>query len=212
MSSNTVNDIPKIVERLRSVCSRKGLRLVDVTRKHVKTAKWCEVIEKLMDTCPIVIRWGKGYDTNVLLTDSGPIPDGVQPLIKISYREKGHLIHEVTSLPEKNLHIYFEGLFHDKKETTCVACMNDVRHVIPCTTCGNDTYCDDCMIKAVDQHRSQTKCPLCRCPNFFSQSFIGSIGGHPTMYKKYRDSHQDMKDPFANILMQVHNPLYDKYH
>ena len=214
MSLNTVNDIPKIVERLRSVCSRKGLRLVDITRKHVATVKWCKVVDNLIETTPVVVRWGEGFDTNILLKQdrSGlPLPCKVRALVKISYKEKSRLIHEASYLPETNLHIFLEEFFSDKKESTCVACMNDFDCVIPCGTCGNVVYCEDCMIKAVDQCKDQTKCPLCRCTKFFKGSFIGSFGGHPTLYKKYTDSHRDMKDPLANVLMQIYNPLFEKY-
>jgi len=210
MSLNTVNDIPKIVERLRSVCSRKGLPLVDITRKHIKTEKWCDVVEKLMETTPIVVRWGEGYATNRFL-EHDIKPNGVKTLVKISYKDKAQLINEMSLLPESNLHIFLDFLFRDKEESMCVACMNYVKGVIPCITCGNDTYCDECMINAVDRYRDQIKCPLCRSPKFFEDSFMSMIAGHPTLYKKYRDRHLDMKDPFANVLMQVNNPLYETW-
>jgi len=195
MSLNTVNDVPNIVERIRSACSRNEMRLVDVSKKCVPNSdKYGAVVEKLSMVSPVMVRWVDGFVTNKILIQNMGQTRFIQPLVMVSYKDKCLQITEATKLPTENFHLYIRNLFTEETKGTCVACMELVDDIIPCTTCCNDVFCSDCMIDAIDEN-DQLSCPLCRCPDFWKNSFLGSFGAHPDLFAKLTRRYQRRNNP-----------------
>ena len=195
MSLNTVNDVPNIAERIRSACSRHEMRLVDVSKKRVPNfSKYASVVSKLSLVSPVMLRWVDGFVTNNLLVQNATQTRHIQPLVMVSYKSKCLQITEATKLPTENFHLYIRGLFTEENKGTCVACMEVVDDIILCTTCCNDVFCSDCIIDAIDEN-DQLSCPLCRCPEFWKNSFLGSFGAHPDLFAKLTRKYQGRNNP-----------------
>jgi hypothetical protein len=201
MPENTVDDIPRIVEAIRSACSRYEMRLVDVSKKHVQQCeKYAKVVSKLSSARPIMIRWTDGFATNELL-EYNFRTRAVRPLILVTYRDRRLEITEATKLPTENFHIYIRNLLTGESRSTCIACMEPVENIISCCTCCNDVFCSDCIIDAMDQN-DQLPCPLCRCPDFWKNSFVGSMGSHPDLFAKFKSRHQHSDNESARSIVR----------
>lgn len=203
MPRNTVNDIPEFVERIRSACSRYDVRLVDVSKKHVPKGDkyaYAKVVSKLSSARPIMIRWADGFATNELL-EYNFRNRAVRPLILVTYKGRRVEITEHSKLPVENFHIYIRKLMTGESRSTCIACMESVENIISCCTCANDVFCSDCIIDAMDQN-DQLPCPLCRCPNFWKTSFVGSMGSHPDLFAKFKSRHQHSDNESARSVLR----------
>jgi hypothetical protein len=203
MPENTVDDIPRIVEAIRAGCSRHGLDLVDVSRKTIRNEEgYNRVVSNLELTRPVLVRWVDGFVTNDFLMKNCTDAHLVQPLVLLVFRGRNMEITEATKLPTENFHIFIRSLLTEGTNSTCIACMESVPDVIHCCTCCNYVFCSDCMIDAIDQN-SQLPCPLCRCPDFWKNSFIGSMGSHPDLFAKFKNRHQHSDDVHARALVQM---------
>lgn len=194
----TQSDIPALVSRIRTTVESKDLRLIDATRVHIPNLDaFKQTLHRLLDHAVIILRWDPSFEQNssndLFSKDETRV---CLPLIMVCYKLKTLLIHEEQEIPNSNFHILVENLLIMDDEV-CVSCMETKPNLIPCNTCYNSTYCDDCMLDAMDT--GQENCPLCRCDKYSVKSFLGAMGNHPTLFNKLKARN----NPYARELVQL---------
>jgi len=193
----TLSDIPALANIVRTTVESKEIHFLDATRPHIPDLEaFGRIIDRLRASAVMVFRWDASFEqnsSNKILSINNVRESA--PLMMVTYKQNVLMINQELEIPNNNFHIMIENLLIPMQ--TCVSCMETMPNVIPCNTCFNSTYCDECLLNAMDT--GHVNCPLCRCENYVIKSFLGSLGQHPTLFNKLKQR----DNPAARELVQL---------